>query len=89
MEKVKKIYTHNKGVVTQLTWVGEHPIDPAYSVWVETKLKDGCYKLHEIENKDLQDKHYYSDSEREMMVKAQNWLAVHLGFAEQFLNRNK
>jgi len=88
MEKVKTIYTHDKGTVTKLTWVGEHPIDPAYSIWVETKIKNGGYTLHEIENKDLQDKHYYSDVEKDMVVKAFNYLAIKIGSAEQFLNRN-
>ena len=48
MEKVKDIYTHNKGNVKKLVWVGEHPIDPAYSIWVETKIKNGGYIIHEI-----------------------------------------
>ena len=88
MNKVKTIYTHHKGNVKRLVWVGEHPIDPAYSIWVESKLKNGGYILHEIENKDLQDKHYYSDVEKDMVVKAFNYLTIKKGNAEQFLNRH-
>lgn len=70
MQKINNIFHFSKGVITELTYVGEHPEYRETSVWMETK----GFQSVNVLNSDLRTKYMYSDCKYDMMVRKKEWL---------------
>jgi len=74
MKQVNNIFHHYKGVVTELAFVGDHPIESKYMVFMEVKPVDGERNTVNVLRDDLRTPFMYSTNEYDMMVRKQEWI---------------
>ena len=74
MKIVTNIYHHSKGKVTELAFVGNHPIESKYMIFMEVKLVEGKYKTVEVLRDDLSTPFMYSNVKEDVDKKAVEWL---------------
>lgn len=84
MKKVNNIFHHNKGVVTELEYIGENPKDISYSIWIEKK----SHNIVKVLNSDLSTRFMYSDCEYDMMVRKNEWLKIQQKELEMWFDNN-
>lgn len=83
MKIVSNIFSHYKGEVTELEYVGENPKNRNYSVWM-----DSDKEIVQVLNADLSTKHFYSDKKFDMMVKAREWHKRQVALFDLYFSNN-
>lgn len=73
MKIVTNIYHHSKGKVTELAFVGDHPIESKYMIFIEVKKVNDQYKTINVLIDDLRTEFMYCSTFREAMLKKKKW----------------